>query len=256
MSAVARQTRCLRRRHARRPPVALGRQFVAGVLQHASALCALAAPTVNSPKRLTVGRSLGHHLGAGLPGARPAQPHGAGAHAARSLRVAAARRRLQPLPGGGGLIAAGLDGIDRGLDPALERRPVRLPPGRHPRRGIPLLPQTLADAADAPEGGRGAGRARLRYDGATLAAARCAMRRWPTAPPRRRLRIRARRARLSGAAMHQTLEGVRLPGRCQHRWWAATWACQSCWVAVLPVSPAGLAALRHRRRWPCCTGAA
>ena len=36
----------------------LGRQFVAGVLQHAPALAALAAPTVNSYKRLTVGESL------------------------------------------------------------------------------------------------------------------------------------------------------------------------------------------------------
>jgi glutamine synthetase len=36
----------------------LGRQFMAGVLAHAPALCALAAPTVNSYKRLTVGESL------------------------------------------------------------------------------------------------------------------------------------------------------------------------------------------------------
>jgi glutamine synthetase len=36
----------------------LGRHFVAGVLAHAPALCALAAPTVNSYKRLTVGESL------------------------------------------------------------------------------------------------------------------------------------------------------------------------------------------------------
>jgi glutamine synthetase len=36
----------------------LGRQFVAGVLAHAGALTALAAPTVNSYKRLTVGESI------------------------------------------------------------------------------------------------------------------------------------------------------------------------------------------------------
>lgn len=35
-----------------------GRQFVAGVLAHAPALRALAAPTVNGYKRLTVGASL------------------------------------------------------------------------------------------------------------------------------------------------------------------------------------------------------
>ena len=32
--------------------------FIAGVLQHSAALCALAAPTVNSYKRLVVGESL------------------------------------------------------------------------------------------------------------------------------------------------------------------------------------------------------
>jgi len=36
----------------------LGRQFMAGVLHHAAPLCALAAPTVNSCKRLVVGESL------------------------------------------------------------------------------------------------------------------------------------------------------------------------------------------------------
>ena len=35
-----------------------GRQFIAGVLNHADALCAIAAPTVNSYKRLTVGESI------------------------------------------------------------------------------------------------------------------------------------------------------------------------------------------------------
>jgi glutamine synthetase len=35
-----------------------GRQFIAGVLHHADALCAIAAPTVNSYKRLTVGESI------------------------------------------------------------------------------------------------------------------------------------------------------------------------------------------------------
>jgi glutamine synthetase len=36
----------------------MGRQFAAGVLAHAAGLTALAAPTVNSYKRLTVGESL------------------------------------------------------------------------------------------------------------------------------------------------------------------------------------------------------
>jgi glutamine synthetase len=68
------------------PLSTLGRQFVAGVLAHAPALCALAAPTVNSYKRLTVGESLsGTTWAPSLRGARPQQPHGPGPHPARAL---------------------------------------------------------------------------------------------------------------------------------------------------------------------------
>jgi glutamine synthetase len=47
----------------------LGRQFIAGVLAHAPALCALAAPTVNSYKRLVVG-----NRSRAPPGPRPMWP--------------------------------------------------------------------------------------------------------------------------------------------------------------------------------------
>ena len=36
----------------------LTQHFIAGVLQHSAALCAIAAPTVNSYKRLVVGESI------------------------------------------------------------------------------------------------------------------------------------------------------------------------------------------------------
>jgi glutamine synthetase len=53
------------------------------------------------------------------------------------------------------LIAAGLDGIDRKLDPgsAAERQPVRARAEELAAKGIKLLPQSLHEALDALEAG-------------------------------------------------------------------------------------------------------
>ena len=77
----------------------LAYQFMAGLLKHAPALAAICAPTVNSYKRLVVGRSLDRRdLGAGLHQLRRQQPLVDGAHPRRPSRTAPARWRLQPLP--------------------------------------------------------------------------------------------------------------------------------------------------------------
>jgi glutamine synthetase len=96
----------------------LGRQFVAGVLAHAPALCALAAPTVNSYKRLTVGESL-----SGTTWAPAYVAHGPNNRTAL-VRTLPGRfewrlpdASANPYLATAGLIAAGLDGIDRQLDP-------------------------------------------------------------------------------------------------------------------------------------------
>jgi glutamine synthetase len=131
---------------------ALGRQFVAGVLAHAGALCALAAPTVNSYKRLTVGPSI---TGTSWAPARVA--HGPNNRTAL-VRTLPGRfewrlpdASANPYLATAGLIAAGLDGIDRGLDPGpaqtadlFDWRPQRLRDA-----GIPPLPQSLGEALDA-----------------------------------------------------------------------------------------------------------
>jgi glutamine synthetase len=133
----------------------LGRQFVAGVLAHAPALCALAAPTVNSYKRLTVGESL-----SGTTWAPAYIAHGPNNRTAlvRTLpgrfewRVPDAS--ANPYLATAALIAAGLDGIDRGLDPgpATTSDLFTWPLAQLRDHGVGLLPQSLHEALDALQG--------------------------------------------------------------------------------------------------------
>jgi len=130
----------------------IGRQFIAGVLAHAAALCALAAPTVNSYKRLTVGESL-----SGTTWAPAYVAHGPNNRTAmvRTLpgrfewRVPDAS--ANPYLATAALIAAGLDGVDLGLDPgpACTEDLFEWPLARICSHGIALLPQSLDAALDA-----------------------------------------------------------------------------------------------------------
>ena len=132
----------------------IGRQFVAGVLAHAGALTALAAPTVNSYKRLTVGESL-----SGTTWAPAYVAHGTNNRTAlvRTLHGRfewrAPDASANPYLMLAGLIAAGLDGIERELDPgpACEDDLFTLSLAQIAERGIALLPQHLAQAVDALE---------------------------------------------------------------------------------------------------------
>jgi glutamine synthetase len=132
----------------------LGRQFVAGVLAHAAALCAVAAPTVNSYKRLTVGESL-----SGTTWAPAYVAHGPNNRTAL-VRTLPGRfewrlpdASANPYLATAALIAAGLDGIDRGLDPGPDCADdlFALSPAEIGARGIGLLPQSLAEALEALE---------------------------------------------------------------------------------------------------------
>ena len=130
----------------------LGRQFIAGVLAHAGALCALAAPTVNSYKRLTVGESL-----SGTTWAPAYVAHGPNNRTAM-VRTLPGRfewrmpdASANPYLATAALIAAGLDGVDRGLDPgpACTDDLFNWPLQRIRDSGIELLPQSLDAALDA-----------------------------------------------------------------------------------------------------------
>ena len=150
-------------RRLRRTALGVRRRAIRDPAGHPAALCRRPA----APRRRAVraGRTdrqqlqapggrrvaVGHHLGAGGRGARARQPHRAGPHAARTSRVAAADAAANPYLATAGLIAAGLDGIDRRLEPGPactdDLFELSLPALRE--RGIACLPQSLAEALDA-----------------------------------------------------------------------------------------------------------
>jgi glutamine synthetase len=130
----------------------LGGHFVAGVLAHAAALTAIAAPTVNSYKRLRLGRSL-----SGTTWAPVYAAHGPNNRTA-ALRTLHGRfewrvpdSAANPYLATAALIAAGLDGIDRRLEPPQECADdlYELTPEQVRARGIAPLPRTLTEALDA-----------------------------------------------------------------------------------------------------------
>ncbi|CAA9462886.1 MAG: Glutamine synthetase type I [uncultured Rubrobacteraceae bacterium] len=132
----------------------LAYKFLGGLMDHAPALTALAAPSVNSYKRLVVGRS--------LSGATWAPAHVSYGPDNRSamVRVPFGRLELRLSDSGSNpylvtaaLIAAGLDGIERGLDPGEPRTEnlYDLSGEDLGEKGIDLLPHTLNEACDALE---------------------------------------------------------------------------------------------------------
>jgi len=132
----------------------LGYWFLGGLLEHSRALTAICAPTVNSYKRLVVGRS--------LSGATWAPAYIAYGDNNRTACVRVPYGRIEfRLPDGAAnpylataaLAAAGLDGIDRKLDPGepLNINLYELTPEEIRARGIGLLPQSLHAAIDALE---------------------------------------------------------------------------------------------------------
>ena len=129
-----------------------GQHFIAGVLAHSAALCAIAAPTVNSYKRLMVGESL-----SGTSWAPAYVAHGPNNRTA-VVRTLPGRfewrlpdASANPYLATAALIAAGLDGVERKLDPgsACEDDLFQLTLAEIRARGIALLPQDLNEATAA-----------------------------------------------------------------------------------------------------------
>ena len=129
-----------------------GYHFLAGILEHARGLAALAAPSVNSYKRLVVGRSLSGATWA------PAYITYGDNNRTAMVRIPYGRLELR-LPDGScnpylasaGIMAAGLDGVRRKLDPGPPNNTnlYDLTPEQVSALGIGVLPQNLDQAIDA-----------------------------------------------------------------------------------------------------------
>lgn len=128
---------------------ALGYQFAAGILEHARGYAALVAPTVNSYKRMKAGTE---SVRTWVP---VAMTYG-GNNRTQMLRVArlgAIEDRTpdfsgSPYLGFAAALAAGLDGIERELDPGEPNQSnlYEVPPSEIERRGLRMLPHSLLDA--------------------------------------------------------------------------------------------------------------
>ncbi len=133
---------------------ALARQFIAGVLRHAAAICAVIAPTVNSYKRLVAQGSM-----SGFTWAPVFICYGNN-NRTNMLRIPSAGGRVEcraadiscnPYLGAAMVLAAGLEGIREGLDPGDPNlvNAYTLSPEERARRGLRTLPRTLAEAIEA-----------------------------------------------------------------------------------------------------------
>ncbi len=130
----------------------LGKQFVAGLLDHARALSGIGACIVNSYKRLLPGSWAPAHICWGV-GNRAALVRVPGLGARRHLEFRSGDNSANPYFYVTALLAAGLDGIERQLDAGA---PVDADVGHFSAeeaaaQGIQFLPRTLPEALDAVE---------------------------------------------------------------------------------------------------------
>lgn len=129
----------------------LAYHFIGGVLAHARPLTALLAPSVNSYKRLVVGRTA-----SGTTWAPVFIAYGDNNRTAM-VRIPYGRIELRvgdsgmnPYLAQAALIAAGLDGVDRQLDPGPPQNInfYALSPGEIAEKKIGILPQSLSESIE------------------------------------------------------------------------------------------------------------
>ena len=110
------------------------RAFIAGVLEHLPGLCGLTAPSFNSYHRIVPQFWAGAFVCWGYDNReaplRVASTFAGAEEASTNTELKAADASGNPYLALGGLIAAGLDGIERGLAPP---QPVDVDPATHPR---------------------------------------------------------------------------------------------------------------------------
>jgi glutamine synthetase len=132
----------------------LGYQFVAGILKHGRALCAVFAPTVNSYKRLVRRGAMSYFSWA------PVFNSYGSNNRTNSVRIPAGGGRCESRNADGAVnpylaaalvLAAGLEGVREGLNPGdpNEDNLYELSDAQRQERGIEFLPQTLQEAVHA-----------------------------------------------------------------------------------------------------------
>jgi glutamine synthetase len=129
--------------------------FVAGVLEHLPGLVGLTAPSFNSYRRIVPQYWAGAFTCWGFdnreaPLRVPSTFSGL-TEESTNVELKAADATCNPYLAIGGVIAAGLDGVKRGLEPPppVQVDPATLPEDERRRRGIMPLPATQEEALDA-----------------------------------------------------------------------------------------------------------
>jgi glutamine synthetase len=131
------------------------RAFIAGVLAHLPGLCGLTAPSFNSYHRIVPQYWAGAFTCWGVDNreapVRVASVFRGAEEASTNAELKACDATCNPYLAVGGLIAAGLDGLERGLEPPepVEVDPATIAEDERARRGIVRLPATQAEALDA-----------------------------------------------------------------------------------------------------------
>ena len=131
------------------------RSFIAGLLEHLPGLCGLTAPSFNSYHRIVPQHWAGAFICWGHDNreapVRVASVFGGVEEASTNAELKACDASCNPYLALGGLIAAGLDGLENGLEPPepVEVDPATIAEDERAARGIMELPATQAEALDA-----------------------------------------------------------------------------------------------------------
>lgn len=132
----------------------LGRHFIAGVAQHLPALVALTVPSFNSYRRLTPQSWASSTTAWGFDNKEAAlrvvSPFYQREEQSYNIEFKTSDASANPYLSLGALVACGLDGIRRELDPGKpsERDPARLSPAELLRGKVRPLPRTMGDALE------------------------------------------------------------------------------------------------------------
>ncbi|UBV44682.1 glutamine synthetase family protein (plasmid) [Deinococcus taeanensis] len=133
-----------------------GQQFIAGILTHLPALCALTVPSPNSYHRLRPHFWAGAYTAWGYENREAAVRVSRNEAGCSRFELKTADASANPYLALGAMIAAGLDGLDQALPlpPEAEGDPALMTDEARRTRGITLLPQSLQAAVAALEGDR------------------------------------------------------------------------------------------------------